>query len=44
MGWFNMSYKRAEIADYFKTVSENEKYDKSVRNEALKTYKRLMGI
>ena len=44
MGWFNMSYKRAQIAEYFKAVSENEKYETTVRNEALKTYKRLMGL
>ena len=44
MGWFNMSYKRAQIAEYFKAVSENDKYETAVKNEALKTYKRLMGL
>ena len=44
MGWFNMSYKRAQIAEYFKAVSENDKYETAVRNEALKTYKRLLGL
>ena len=44
MGWFNMSYKRTQIAEYFKAVSENDKYETAVRNEALKTYKRLLGL
>ena len=44
MGWFNMSYKRAQIAEYFKAVSENDKYETAVKNEALKTYKRLLGL
>ena len=44
MGWFNMSYKRNEIADYFFSVWENKNYEEAVRNEALKTYKRLKGL
>ena len=44
MGWFNMSYRRVEIVEYFKAVSENDKYETAVKNEALKTYKRLLGL
>ena len=43
-GWFNYSYKRNEIINFCEQVWASEAYSESVRNEALKTVKRLKGI
>jgi len=43
LGWFNLSYRRQEIADVALKVSKDSKYPKAVRNEALKTYNRIMS-
>jgi len=41
IGWFNISYRVADIAAKAKEVSADDRFPASVRNEALKTYNRL---
>lgn len=41
LGWFDLSWRRAEIADAAKRVAESDAYTAEVRNEALKTYNRV---
>ncbi|MBQ7818186.1 MAG: hypothetical protein IJ341_00650 [Bacteroidales bacterium] len=43
-GWFNYSYKRAEIINFCEQVWANEAFSDKLRNEAQKTAKRLKGI
>ena len=43
-GWFNYSYKRSEIINFCEQVWASDAYSDKVRNEALKTAKRLRGI
>ena len=43
-GWFNYSYKRCEIINFCEQVWASDAYSDKVRNEALKTVKRLSGI
>lgn len=43
-GWFNYSYKRAEIINFCEQVWANETFSDKLRNEAQKTAKRLKGI
>ncbi len=40
MGWFNMSYRAADIAALALKVSQDDRFPAKVRNEALKTYNR----
>lgn len=41
LGWFALSYQREKIADKAWQISQNAKYTKAVRDEALKTYHRV---
>ena len=41
LGWFSLSYQREIIANKAWQVSQNSKYTKAVRDEALKTYYRV---
>ncbi|MBR2475050.1 MAG: hypothetical protein IKB57_00720, partial [Bacteroidaceae bacterium] len=43
-GWFNYSYKRNELATFCEQVWASDAYSDKIRNEALKTAKRLRGI
>ncbi|MBQ3576017.1 MAG: hypothetical protein IJA28_01200, partial [Coprobacter sp.] len=43
-GWFNYSYKRNELAAFCEQVWASDAYSDKIRNEALKTAKRLRGI
>ena len=41
LGWRNFSYQADSIASFAKEISENSTYAPSVREEALKTYRRI---
>ena len=41
IGWFNLSYRAADIAEHARKVSEDDRFPASVRAEALKTYNRV---
>jgi len=43
LGWFNLSYRKDEIATVALKISNDSKYAKITRDEALKTYNRLTG-
>lgn len=42
LGWFNLSYRGNEIREAAQKVFENDAFPASVRNEALKTYHRII--
>lgn len=41
LGWFNLSYQAPAIAAKALEISNDERFEESVRNEALKTYNRV---
>lgn len=43
LGWFDQSYRRAEIAQTALEISKDTRFAPEVRDEALKTYNRLTG-
>lgn len=43
LGWFTLSYQRGLIADGALKASRDSRYPQEVRDEALKTYNRIVG-
>jgi hypothetical protein len=41
LGWRNYSFMASTIAKFAREISQNNRYDANVRNEALKTYNRV---
>lgn len=42
LGWFNLSYKKNDIIDFCNRILNDNKYDKSIQEEALRTKNRLL--
>jgi len=41
LGWFELSYRKEDIAAKAKTVMEDNRYEKAVRDQAVRAYNRL---